>query len=705
MSPRSSSHFGLAPPTLGHTRFGSIFVLSVAERVHLDLSLFPRSIIRPGSLVFAYDLAHTELGPSSQGYSYPGSPMPVIAASYLASLLLVLDFVHSEFVASPRTSARLGSALLVLNFASSGLSTSLHGCACPGSTLLAVGLACAGFCFLPLVIETMTLDLSTFARSFGRLELVLLVLDFLHLESRTSVRSLVRVDFSMFLAGMPRAGSIFSLLVVDTCEIEFMPSARSLAKPELLIPVLEKSYLGFFPSLRQFAQLSLTALILGSARFESVLLVLDAVTSDFSALLQGCAYLESSTSAMLIGHLGLMMFLRGLGRTNSSMFLVGLACLGFIFSFFLVDFAHMDLLLLLRSMAHLELFASTLGDAMLASTLSPQSFSRSNSSMLILNFASLDFFPFARNSARAAFCTSVRAFALPGGPSSVLDVASFAPSAFLRSFACSARCTSVLDASHMAFSLSLQQPCRMEPFLSVLGLSRLDSVFFPSAVEAGLLGSSLLLHSISRLGLVLLVLDFATLGPFLPSQGVARSGFCSSAYGYVKFNYAESMSVVNSVNMGFQMPLRSYARFGSFLSVVHCTHLDLLLSSQGIVRLDLLLLAFGLACLGFQTFALDAAQLESVLFLRSIAQSGLAASALTASRPGFFLPLRGPSWLDSFLPTVGLTCAGLVFPLPVVDHAFLDSSPSTRSMTRTGFAVPVFDLLHLGFPLSPRSFA
>ena len=59
------------------------------------------------------------------------------------------------------------------------------------------------------------------------------------------VHSFSGVEFAMLLLGLSRAGSVFSPSLVDVTTLGSLPSARSMARLELLLPTLEHQHIGF----------------------------------------------------------------------------------------------------------------------------------------------------------------------------------------------------------------------------------------------------------------------------------------------------------------------------------------------------------------------------------------------------------------------------------------------------------------------------
>ncbi|OLP93747.1 hypothetical protein AK812_SmicGene24297 [Symbiodinium microadriaticum] len=102
---------------------------------------------------------------------------------------------------------------------------------------------------------------------------------------------------------------------------------------------------------------------------------------------------------------------------------------------------------------------------------------------------------------------------------------------------------------------------------SVFGLSCLGSVFKLPVADRAQLGPPLSTQSRLLLGLRVLALDFGKSGSCLSLRAVGRFGPNLPVFGFVKLNYAETVSIADYINFGLQIPLRSFARLGFPASV------------------------------------------------------------------------------------------------------------------------------------------
>ena len=130
---------------------------------------------------------------------------------------------------------------------------------------------------------------------------------------------------------------------------------------------------------------------------------------------------------------------------------------------------------------------------------------------------------------------------------------------------------------------------------SVFGLSCLGSVFKLPVADRAQLGPPLSTQSRLLLGLRVLALDFGKSGSCLSLRAVGRFGPNLPVFGFVKLNYAETVSIADYINFGLQIPLRSFARLGFPASVALRASVDSTLPLRGPARVDLPTSVFSLA--------------------------------------------------------------------------------------------------------------
>jgi hypothetical protein len=82
-----------------------------------------------------------------------------------------------------------------------------------------------------------------------------------------------------------------------------------------------------------------------------LLLLLDLASMGLLMLLHSLTHLDFLLSAMDFVAPGSAMFSRSVACTGSAMSISGLSCLESVFSLFVIDNTHLDLLLLVRSLA------------------------------------------------------------------------------------------------------------------------------------------------------------------------------------------------------------------------------------------------------------------------------------------------------------------------------------------------------------------
>ena len=261
----------------------------------------------------------------------------------------------------------------------------------------------------------------------------------------------------------------------------------------------------------------------------------------------------------------------------------------------------------------------------------------------------------------------------------------------------------------------------------LIGSSCVGSVFSLSVIESSQLGSMLFLHSYSCLGLVLPALDFLHLEFSSPLRGHTYFGFLFLVFGMTK--PASQLSVLDFVTTAFSVSLRSPARLGSSLLVLDFAHVDSPVLVRSFVHPGLVASTLGVARLGFifsllvvdYTFSDSLLSARSMLWLeptlsvldflhpdlsmspQSFAYMGSGMLALDFLHMGSLASLRSHIYPGSITPAFGMSRAGFVFPLSVIECARLGPFSSVHSLACSDLAVLAFDLLHLGFHIPLKS--
>lgn len=113
----------------------------------------------------------------------------------------------------------------------------------------------------------------------------------------------------------------------------------------------------------------------------------------------------------------------------------------------------------------------------------------------------------------------------------------------------------------------------------------------------------------------------------------------------------------------------------------------------------------GLSCAGFlyALLVIDTAHFEALLSTRSFGRFGSALLILGSSSVGFSLLVH--AFLECLVPVAGLSWVGFAFALPVIDSFKIDSSLLPQSFAHIDLMLLVGDFAALEFSLFPRGFA
>ena len=302
------------------------FAVPPFEFMHLELLLFARSFVCPGSLSFVSDCSGLDLPVSLQGHAkmelvmlviglmrvgfvfslsvidsaYFGSPTSLQGSSKLGLVMLLADHVASGPTIPLRSFSRLGSTLFVLDFSKVDPSLLLHQIARVGLTLSLCGLSRLGP-FVP-VLDLAKLDLLLPLRSSACPGPLVLILDSGHPDFSAFIRDFARLEFSVPTLGISRADFVSFLPLIDRTHLdpsmplrspaclesavllldhnvpESSPFAHSFAQLGPLILVLFATDLGPALPSRQFAHVALSLSVFGLSRLGSFLSPLDVAT-------------------------------------------------------------------------------------------------------------------------------------------------------------------------------------------------------------------------------------------------------------------------------------------------------------------------------------------------------------------------------------------------------------------------------------------
>jgi acyl-[acyl carrier protein]--UDP-N-acetylglucosamine O-acyltransferase len=218
-------------------------------------------------------------------------------------------------------------------------------------------------------------------------------------------------------------------------------------------------------------------------------------------------------------------------------------------------------------------------------------------------------------------------------------------------------------------------------------------------------GSSVSIRSCARLGTKASVMDFFHLGSSLSLRKFARVGSGMSVTGQTR-GFNKTISIVDFVNFGSSLSMRSHARAGDKLSVLDFLALGSALSMRSYTRIGSAFSVHGVAILGSvqKLSVINIAHMGSSISLRNFARFASHASIVDFMSLGSSLSLRKFTRAGSSLSVAGTAVSRVGSSISVMNLCHFGSSLSVRTHIRAGSRISVFDWMALGSTLSVRSF-
>ena len=192
-----------------------------------------------------------------------------------------------------------------------------------------------------------------------------------------------------------------------------------------------------------------------------------------------------------------------------------------------------------------------------------------------------------------------------------------------------------------------------------------------------------------------------------------------STVGMACFDLISSLPIVDSLQMGSHMSLRSFAHIESALfildyvvpdtststrslacpnlatSALDLGHFELFLSLQAFSRIGPTASPFGKAPLDFMLLIIGLAKADPSMSSRSSAHLDSALLALDRAAVGPSAPVRQPAHFGLSAPLLGLSRLGSVSSLPVVSSVSLGSPMFVHSFACSGLPALVLDYAHV----------
>eukprot|EP00435_Cladocopium_sp_Y103_P006993 s1323_g2.t1 len=346
------------------------------------------------------------------------------------------------------------------------------------------------------------MELILLVKSFGHLDFLLLIWSSSSLEVSPFTRSFACAELFLSSFGISRIGFLFKLPVPDATCFNSFPSPRSLAHPDLPLPVLDLSSmdsstaarsmvrldfvpsilgicLGSFSSASGFAHLELFPSVQSSSHPDPLPLLFSFASLDVSPSLHSYCRMGSLVPVLGPACFGLVSLLLVLENLQLESFLFSQASARLDLLVLILDLISMEFTTPLRQLGCLEpvvsilglarfdLSVSLLGMSLFEPSLPSQSLSKPDAFIFILDFFHVD---------------------LP---------------VFPQGFACFDSSSSIFNCISSDFSPSLRSISHLGVPSPALGPARLGPVSSPSVVAAAQLGASSSLRSRGRLEVVL----------------------------------------------------------------------------------------------------------------------------------------------------------------------------------------------------------
>lgn len=298
---------------LGEAHLESLFFAQSFSHLGVFTSIFDsaslgfvssmRSFVRP-------DFAASLLGPSRLGLVFP---MLVMDMNQLDLVLLFKSFTHVD------------SLIPVFDFSEVDFLLPLRSLAQMGLTSLVLLVSHIDSVFSLLVTDMLPLESLMSSHSFGQVELLLLVFDMTKAGSTLLLQSPARLDLTLFVLGPSRLGPVFELSVVDSSSLESTSFARPfLCSGEFLFP-FNFAQLEFFLLPRACSHLDAAMLASSFTRLDAAMFLPDTSQAGLLVSSKSSGYVALVLSVSNFAVSGSPLSSRSMNRCGSMAFVLGLA--------------------------------------------------------------------------------------------------------------------------------------------------------------------------------------------------------------------------------------------------------------------------------------------------------------------------------------------------------------------------------------------
>lgn len=327
-----------------------------------------------------------------------------LSCSRLGPMLLALDHITMGSSFSLRGLSCAGLPLLISDSARADPFTSIRSLARSEFMLFVLGLTRAGSVSSLSVIDKTILDSPLLARSLVHMGFVSFVSDYARMGSCLFLQSLTRADPLASAAAIARLDSI--LFALDLTEVGFFSSARSLTCLDFALLVLDLTNLELFLLLRTMQRFGLTVPMCGLCRLGSTSFTSGDFNMGSFMSLRSHLRLEPLVSALNHARLGLLPLLRSILRLGPILSVIGMCQMDS--ASFVLDLLRSGLSMFVRSLAYMDLVASVLDLLHLGPVLLARACAYLDFSFLLLAKSQFGSFPLVLDSLHPGLVLSVR---------------------------------------------------------------------------------------------------------------------------------------------------------------------------------------------------------------------------------------------------------------------------------------------------------
>eukprot|EP00435_Cladocopium_sp_Y103_P014145 s4706_g3.t1 len=475
----------LCSPTFSFCKFDYAQLMSVVNFVIMGSFVLTRSFAYIGSATSVLDPSQVGLALSLRGLGRVAPSTFAIGMAWLDFSLLPFGTIPVESLPSLRSLACSESPTSTIDVAHLGSSMFLRSFAKVDPMMSAPGIARLELVFFLPVMQSTTLGSPSLVHCSTCCDSAVLVLDFLHLDFASFVRSMVCTGLAQLIFGLSRLGLLSSPSLISSSYLDFLVLLRSFAYLDFVLSAPNPAQMGLLLLLHNAARSGLVPLLCGRTCGGSPSPPSDFASPELFPSLQSFAQLDPAALALDMANMGLSIFAKSFSCLGLPVFVLGSTCIGFVSLLLASDDVNLGFSLPVQGPARLGFVVLVLDSLHLGSALSLQSPSR------------------------AGLAVSIFSPLRPGLSMLSPGELNIESPMFTRSSSQLAFALLVMDPTQIGLSLLPRSSGRLGFALSLVGLSRMGLVFFLFVVDATLSGFLVLLRNFAHMDSPLLLLDNA----------------------------------------------------------------------------------------------------------------------------------------------------------------------------------------------------